>query len=436
MTSAIGSFKQISATLRNNVARSCEHAIEMLLALWLLCGYLLVGTPLQAIAAKHYEETFLCSLLVAGVSSYKIGSVLIAVFAVGSYARQCTTKRSRYAWIGIVVLIAAFSYRLLAHLYDGTSLLYSQILNAFSFGLCAERLTTPRKIAWVLCLTTSVQAIYAMVGYWNGETGIIAGTVHRAVASTSSIEFSTTTALCLPLAIGLAIDQQKRHLRVIAGVCIILLIVALWLTFTRSVWLAEFAALLVLMLRLRCPKNYVLAAMCVLAVCTIAVFSIRTAGYKNQVSSSLSIEARPRAWRVGWDIFLKHPASGVGVTNNLMELDSIRHGETIPSFVSHPFNAELYWLDTMGIPGGLLFLYLTASVFCLISGKQPIIVIALGSAWIVLFIIGLTDSVLSLSMLLTLDCVIGILVGMTLSTESAAVQLPLMDIRTTMESHK
>jgi len=126
-------------------------------------------------------------------------------------------------------------------------------------------------------------------------------------------------AMILPLVIAFAtISRLKPLTKIFLGYACLILVVGIGLTLSRGGWIATFSALLVFLaavLRLRRHRTTALIAVLSLA-CIGGLFISKSVVGRARLQRAFNYESKANVrfaiWETAWDMWLDHPATGVG----------------------------------------------------------------------------------------------------------------------------
>ena len=171
--------------------------------------------------------------------------------------------------------------------------------------------------------------------------------------------FALMLNMMLPLLVGIAVTDERKWVRVTAGVMAALCVPTIFFTFSRGglLTLCVVAALLLW----RSKNRLVVAGVMAVALVAFLAFSSAsvTERYLDRAATigdyqeDGSAQGRINAWKTSWYVFLDYPLVGVG-PNNLATVFR-RYSPEVDRFrVAH--NAYLQLLAESGLPALLLFL--------------------------------------------------------------------------------
>lgn len=160
------------------------------------------------------------------------------------------------------------------------------------------------------------------------------------------------------LVAGVAIHALRKPSKELIWILVALALtgVALVLSFTRGVWLALFIATLVMGFIYRPKIGAILGG---LSAVTLAILIQIWPTLKERLSQfSLGGDERSWIWAGHWKIFLDHPWTGVGYTENVRLIPEYYKQIGAPDgvIVSHAHNQYLQWLAGTGVIGLVAYL--------------------------------------------------------------------------------
>ena len=321
----------------------CEYTLPKLIAI--TCGGLLaaVGLALRARTAGRCPPN-------------AVDWALLAWLAAGALA----TLRSQDIRLSLVGQYNLYTYAL------WQAALYSAVF--FIAARCADERAI-RRILRVCLGTAAVVALYSLMQGLGIEPFTLSAPLFgggRAVSTIGSpVHLGAYLALLTPLAIH-ELRLAKGAGRVLAGLCLILLLGGLWATISRGAWLvAAVGALAYAVFTGVRPRwslgKWLAAALLAAAVC--AALSVKLA--KRPVSKSDI--GRKEAWRVAWLVFREHPLLGTGPDTfgenaRRYKSENFVHTHGVAAYHADAHNDVLEALSTTGLLGALAYLCVIAAL--------------------------------------------------------------------------
>ncbi len=256
--------------------------------------------------------------------------------------------------------------------------------------------------AWVLGGT--LIAIVGLGQWFFGEDLITAegvGRVHGFYGSPNNL--ALYLGRLLPLTVGFAAWGQSGRRRWSYLVALLLMAVAMFLTYSRGAWIVGVPASLLFLAALR-GRRALAVTLGVLLLVAIIVFAVVGAGRLASLldASTGTTFFRIQLWRSSQAMIRDHPVLGVGLDNFLY---AYRTAYVLPSAwaefdLSHPHNIVLdFWLR-LGIPGLSAIIWLLVAFFrkgwmwlrCLSGGDVRLLIMGLMAGMVSFVAHGLVDN--------------------------------------------
>jgi O-antigen ligase len=154
----------------------------------------------------------------------------------------------------------------------------------------------------------------------------------------------------------------------------------------------------------------------IVMVCLMAlVLAVRVAGPVNRASSNRSVHGRVLLWKEGLGLFEKHWLTGVGVGSLELHITvPTTGGAETADTESEPKNLVLFWLDEMGLSGGLFLIAFIVLIAKVLQNKTSTLTLGISAAWIVLLVASLVDTPFGTAGRYYGNAVVGSLLGATL----------------------
>jgi O-antigen ligase len=221
-------------------------------------------------------------------------------------------------------------------------------------------LTRLRLVTWGLSLIGALLAISGVKQYLSGNFIAVDRIVgYDAPLTGNPNDLALMLNLILPLALALFLSNQKPIPRAMLLGIIVLLVVAIILTFSRGGFLTLGMILIMYQwkLRRRPGRGWAVAALVAALVCILSLPS----GYMDRLSTIIDVEADPTGsaqerWddmRAAMNFVLRNPLVGAGVGMNILALNEERGASWR---VVH--DVYLQYAVDLGVPGLVLFLLL------------------------------------------------------------------------------
>lgn len=251
----------------------------------------------------------------------------------------------------------------------------------------------PEPCIRVLVVISIIQSLYTLFYAHSGTHMYISGTVQRAGGT-----FDQPTSLyrlfviSIPLTAGLFIMAVSSVSSLCWSVGLATTFSALLLSYVRGGMIAVCVGLTCVVYRTSKSK-FTAGFVCALVIASLAgVCYLRARGpHVNQVSSVTSALGRLSLFRRGWNIFLRHPLTGVGIA--AVELPVVsRHSKHVVQVLAEPKNIYLLLLDEYGVFGAVLCVAAIASIRRIVIGSKSTIGYTILASWLSLAVAGLADT--------------------------------------------
>jgi len=195
--------------------------------------------------------------------------------------------------------------------------------------------------------------------------------------------------------------------------CCASMMAALVITWERSAVLACCLGLFWLVRKyISTPKQII--AFAVVLFCIFGVFFVRSNGPVNATSAMRSVQSRAELLHAGTLMFTHHWLNGVGVGCLSLPIPVTMHDHTENIQMIDPYNQYLYWLDEMGVFGGVLTVLLGVFVYKTIASSSSDIGRAVAAVWISVVIAGLFNTLFGCYGFSCGNMLFGSLLGMTM----------------------
>jgi probable O-glycosylation ligase (exosortase A-associated) len=252
------------------------------------------------------------------------------------------------------------------------ALLIDQYLKAvIFFWLIAALVTTRdrlRRFGWALVIYSIPLALTALVHFRSGVFVTSSRAAVQRIGGISNLtgnpnDLALTLNLLIPIAGALFFTSRNLLARAVAAGAVLLSLPAVIVTFSRAGFLTLCGigvASLTCFVRRRAALPVV-----ALLVVTGSVLPFLPAGYLDRLNSITDIESdrtgsaqgRWSDYQLSLQLVARNPVLGVGMGQDILALDQIRHRPTWRSV----HNAYLEYAVDLGLPGLLLFLALLIS---------------------------------------------------------------------------
>ncbi|KYG64179.1 hypothetical protein AZI87_13100 [Bdellovibrio bacteriovorus] len=268
-----------------------------------------------------------------------------------------------YFWIFLTILlnppihVKSFGY-LLEFLWIPALPLFARVLSLWR----PEKFFVP---AFAIITSISVSAIIAHY-FLVPENPNFFGYPNRLQGTFTNINFlAHSYFLVFLLVLGLLvthIQSNQRRLALILGFTALTLLLSLFLTFTRTIWISVILAMPIMCFLV----NKRTALRIFLASCVIfgTLFISDAGGTRGRIVQTLSTNKgdtiRLTLWRTSLKIFRDNPIFGVGYMNNKRDimtyLKKYEEQNVTTEFDTHPHNEILSFLAGTGLIGTVLYI--------------------------------------------------------------------------------
>lgn len=364
---------------------------QWVLALWLMAGYALPHTIWQKVSFNALvwrllpDSEPLRALMVAG-----------SLFTVAwlSFARPALHDRwAQLLWLLLGALASSYLFDPLGRGYNRVEYLRCAfVLVMLAVGMVCARMLSARELMVCVVLLASVQAAYTGWYFVSGRGLFYTHSVARAGGTFGTpVHVYALMLIALPMSLSLVRDARDAIWRILLWACVMLMMGALWLTYSRSAWLAMSIVLPLTVWALW--QNQRLAV--VVAVCMCLAFAgmyiLRVTG--NPDLKDTTAQARVDVWRMGWQVFRRNWLWGVGADNVRLYYTSTWRGYAVSTWYGAPENQLLLWLCERGIWGGVLAGMLVVAVWQRLLRLSLALRWGLGGALLAIGILGMFQSV-------------------------------------------
>lgn len=319
--------------------------------------------------------------------------LLCGVFLVWAcYRRQAWADPDRRTvWLLMAILLAAYGVpALLPSAPVSIVGRNSALLLAIACGLLATRIAgTVSRAAVVVITAASLQAVYAYLGFLNGEHVLVSGSLVRAGGSYDQPNaLGMLLASTLPLSTAL-IQKPGSTLRTVAcATSAMVLYCGLLLSGSRAASLGFLggAVVAVAMMFPRLSDRWSARK----AALTIAVTSgvllvtinvLRNLDPIGRESTARSTRGHLSYWQGGIRAFRNHWSMGAGGGSAMVSIPIHANGVTEEMQVPASNNLPIQWLAEFGVAGGALYVLFAISIAALLRAERGHISAGLSGAW-------------------------------------------------------
>jgi len=350
--------------------RTSPAGFADVVAVWLIAGYLVPHTVIDAFSAR---QVFFSDL--GGVSTAMIVILLIATLIIGVIYMWL----SRRSWAKLLLSAAAFLYITMValegvlHHRAQADLAACYLLSSGLFaGLLAALLGRgSANIAANIVGLAVIEALLALFGLRSGHEVFWSGGIARAAGTGEHPELLyPSMLLTIPIALTAALLARDMKRRIVFGVAAGILCSVLMLTWMRGGIFAAACSIAWLLHRSLKPSRSVLGIIAVLLLAVpLCSLYVRSVGAVNSASTVRSNHGHWELPRLGMAEFLGHIWLGVGVGRVQFTVHEREYGQEVIAHYSKPKNQMLFWLDQFGRSGGpvkwpLSSIWIGAAVAC------------------------------------------------------------------------
>lgn len=361
------------------------------LALWLMAGYALPHTIWQKVSFNALVWRLL-------PDSEPLRALMVAssLFTVAwlSFARPASHDRwAQLLWLLLGALASSYLFDPLGRGYNGVEYLRCAfVLVTLAVGIVSASVLSARELMVCVVGLASLQSAYAMWYFFSGQGLFYTHGVARAGGTFGTpVHVYALVLIALPMSLSLVRDAGDARRRILLWACVMIMMGALWLTYSRSAWLA---ISVVLALTVRALWNRPRLAVAV-AGGMILLFAVMY-GWRLGGSAGMgdtTAEARVDIWKAGWHIFRQNWLWGVGTDNVRIRYTSTWRGYAVSTWYGAPENQLLFWLCEHGIWGGVLAGMLVVALWQRLLRLSPSLRWGLGGALLSVGILGMFQSV-------------------------------------------
>ncbi|WP_342346523.1 O-antigen ligase family protein [uncultured Nitrospira sp.] len=329
---------------------------------WGLCGVILLGFSPRLF---HIQEYLFFSLL--GMA------VLLCLWERKPLWVHASLLVPFICFVGWVALTIPFSIdpwislqewqKVVAQLavFYGTCLIVQEQRNEYFLS----------KVLPVLLVGAIACYTYSLLDFWDRGGNLLDRTIRAGFPNVGGADFtwlSTNVLMVFPLFITGFLAVTSSWKRVIL-VCVILLsFLALVLSYSRGVWLASLAQIIVGGFLVHKRHAFRLLVIGIAVFFSLGVV-LGQLGLHRETFNPWTIKARLAVWNLSASDVLDHPIVGVGYGvpilekrhgQNIVDLEAVNLG--IPDIPEKPHNWYLMVVTGSGLPGLALFLWLLVKV--------------------------------------------------------------------------
>ncbi|MCL6476238.1 MAG: O-antigen ligase family protein [Firmicutes bacterium] len=364
--------------------------LRVLFVLWLTVGFVLPNTFWENISASALIRWIWRDL---PPLSALLAAAIAFVVAWGSFGREAARERwASLLWLLLPVLASGYLFDPLERGYTGAGYMRcSMVLLFIAVGLACARLLRLDQLMGVVAVLAFGQAVYTLTYYWQGQNLFHTYRLARA-GGTFGTPVHVYTLMLIALPMGVALWWRLRYHKV--GIAVLtmamLMSVALWLTYSRSAWLAASVVLPASLWALSRWKGLAVALGVALWILLGGMYLLRL---ESSPLGDTTAQARVEIWRMGWKLFRENWLWGVGTDNVRLRYTSTWRGYAVSTWYGAPENQLLLWLCERGVWGGVFAIMLVAGFFQRLRLLTPVYRWGLGGALLSIAILGMFQSV-------------------------------------------
>lgn len=365
--------------------------LRWLVAFWLLVGYALPNTLWQ----KGSAEVLIRRAL-ADAPPLTAMLVSAGVFAIawGAFAREARQERwASLLWLLLLVLASGYLFDPLGRGYTGVGYIRSAwVLCLLSVGLGCARLLPPAQLMATVVILAVTQAGYALATFALGRNLFYTHQLARAGGTFGTpVHVYTMMLLALPMCLALMRRWCYDGARIALGAAMLVMLLALWFTYSRSAWLAMAIVLPAAVYALWGRRRLAIALGVVLWISLGGMYALRLGS--SAPLGDTTAQARVDIWRMGWHMFARNWLWGVGTDNVRLRYTSTWRGYAVSVWYGAPENQLLLWLCERGIWGGAFAIALIVAFVKRLRSCQLVYRWGLGGALLAIGVLGMFQSV-------------------------------------------
>ncbi len=359
--------------------------------MWLLVGYVLPYTVWHRLSARALLENALRDappLATLGLA----GGLFTAVWWL--FRRDAQADSWAFAlWLMLAVWASAYLFDPPGRGYTGVEAVRcALVLNMATVGMLVARLLKPVNLMQVVVALASVQAVYALWYYFAGRNLFYTHAVARAGGTFGTpVHVYILMMLALPMALALLGRHRSRWARAGLWIAMAVMLGTLWLTYSRSAWLATGVAIPLMVWSLWQRRRLAIALAVFFALTLAGMYLLRLAGHPQ--FQDTTAEARVEVWRMGWELFARHWLWGVGADHVRLQYTSTWRGYAVSTWYGAPENQLLLWLCERGIWGGALGIMVVMALWRRFRELSPPLRWGMGGALLALGVLSMFQSV-------------------------------------------
>ncbi len=365
--------------------------LRWLIVCWLLVGYTLPNTLWQRGSA---EVLIRRALMDAPPLTALLVSAGVFVVVWWTFARDARLERwASLLWLLLLVLASGYLFDPIGRGYAGIGYIRcAWVLWLLTVGIACARLLAPAELMITVVMLAVAQALYALTYFAMGQNLFHTHRLARAGGTFGTpVHVYTMMLLALPMCLALIHRWCYDGARAAMGAAMLVMLAALWFTYSRSAWLAVSVVLPAVVYALWGQRRVAIALGVALWILLGGIYAMRLES--SPQLGDTTAQARVDIWRMGFQMFKQNWVWGVGVDNVRLRYTSTWRGYAVSTWYGAPENQLLLWLCERGIWGGLFALALAVAFVRRLRLCQRVCRWGWGGALLTIGILGMFQSV-------------------------------------------
>lgn len=364
--------------------------LRVFFVLWLTVGFVLPNTFWENISASALLRGYWSDL---PPLSALLGAGAVFVMVWSSFGREAARERwASLLWLLLLVLASGYLFDPLGRGYSGVGCIRcAMVLLFITVGLACARLLSAHRLMGIITLLALGQAVYTLTYYWQGQNLFHTHRLARA-GGTFGTPVHVYTLMLIALPMGVALWWRLRYHKVSIAILAMapVMTIALWLTYSRSAWLAASVVLPAAVSALSRQKGLAIALGVAMWILLGGMYLLRL---ESSPLGDTTAQARVEIWRMGWKLFRENWLWGVGTDNVRLRYTSTWRGYAVSTWYGAPENQFLLWLCERGVWGGIFTAALVVAFLSRWRLLTPVNRWGLGGALLSIAILGMFQSV-------------------------------------------
>lgn len=311
-----------------------------------------------------------------------------------TFGRDARLERwASLLWLLLLVLASGYLFDPMGRGYTGVGYIRcAWLLCMLGAGALCARLLKPVELMAMVVTLAVAQAIYTLTYFAMGQNLFHTHRLARAGGTFGTpVHVYTMMLLALPTCLALMHRMRYHRVRGVLGIPALVMLAALWLSYSRSAWLAVSVVLPTVVYALWGQRRVAIALGMVLWILLGGMYVLRLES--SPQLGDTTAQARVDIWRMGWQMFKENWLWGVGVDNVRLRYTSTWRGYAVSTWYGAPENQLLLWLCERGVWGGLFAIALVAALVRRLRLCQPVCRWGGGGALLTIGILGMFQSV-------------------------------------------